>query len=302
MSEEPLPFSVVIPAYNAETWIADALDSVARQTLTDYEVVVVDDGSRDSTSKRVRDWTAVHSNVELRLVRQENRGIGEARNAGVQAATGVYVAFLDADDLWMERKLEAVAGMLNGARPADLVCHDEWREENGTRTGRLTHGPYSSYRELLFKGNAVSTSAAVVRRDRVLAVGGFSPDLRLNGMEDYDLWLRLARSGCSFEYLHEVLGIYRVHGGGIASRIEEHCEHGLNLLVAHSQAWPIRTPYYRFLMRKRRSDMFRAAGRAFEKRGEHQKALEFFRKALHEDPFSWKAWGFTFLTLARITV
>lgn len=295
-------FSVVIPAYNAEAFIAEALDSVARQTLADFAVIVLDDGSSDGTSKRVRDWATAHPNVELRLVRQDNRGIGEARNAGVRAATGVYVAFLDADDLWLERKLEAVAERLNGARAADLVCHDEWLEENGARTRRLTHGPYFSYRDLLFKGNTVSTSAAVVRRDRVLAVGGFSPDLRFNGMEDYDLWLRLAHAGCSFEYLHEVLGIYRVHGRGIASRIEEHYEHGLNLLAEHFQVWPSHTLYDRFLMRKRRSDMFRAAGRAFGKQGDHHKALEFIRKALWENPFSLKGWMLCGLNLGRMRI
>ena len=293
-------FSVVIPAYNAELCIAEALDSIARQTLTDFEVVVVDDGSSDGTSTRVRNWAAAHPHVELRLVRQDNRGIGEARNAGVRAATGACVAFLDADDLWLEKKLEAVAGRLNGAGAADLICHDEWLEEDGAKTRRLTHGPYATYRDLLFKGNTVSTSAAVVRRERVLAVGGFSPDLRLNGMEDYDLWLRLARAGCAFDYLHEVLGIYRVHGRGIASRIEEHYEHGLNLLADHFQAWPGRSAYDRFLMRKRRSDMFRAAGRAFGKRGEHHKALAFIRKALRENPFSVKGWVLCVLNLRRV--
>jgi GT2 family glycosyltransferase len=168
------------------------------------------------------------------------------------------------------------------------------------RTRRLTHGPYVTYRDLLFKGNVVSTSAAVVRRDRMLAAGEFSPDLRLNGMEDYDLWLRLARAGCSFDYLHQVLGIYRMHGGGIASRIEEHYEHGLNLLTDHFQAWPSRTPYDRFLMRKRRSDMFRAAGRAFGKQGDHHKALEFIRKAIRENPFSLKGWILCGLNLGRM--
>lgn len=303
MSEELLPFSVVIPAYNAKPFIERALESVAAQTFKAYEIVVVDDGSSDGTSSRTEAWTRSHPEIRLRLVRQQNRGIGGSRNTGVREAVGQYVAFLDQDDVWTKDKLAGVFRVLTASSaPIDLVCHDEWLEENGRTTARQTYGPYTGYEDLLFKGNCLSASATVVRRQALLEVGGFREDRKLNGVEDYDLWLRLARAGCRFEYLHEPLGIYCVHGMGYTSNVELNCEHSLNVLASHFAQWSAPTPYYRYLMRKRRGDAFRVAGRLLMKRGEHLKAREFFRKALHEDPFSWKAWGFTFLTLARITV
>jgi glycosyltransferase involved in cell wall biosynthesis len=295
-------FSVVIPAYNAEHFIRDALDSVAKQTISDCEIVVVDDGSTDGTVKLVKAWAAAHHGIELRVLQQEHRGIGEARNKGVREATGTYVAFLDSDDIWMERKLEAVAERLDGPKQVDLVCHDEWLEEGGVRTGRLRHGPYTTYRDLLFKGNTVSTSATVVRWETLMEVGGFSGDLRFNSMEDYDLWLRLARSGCRVEYLHEVLGTYRQHGQGISSKIEMHCRNGLNVLEAHFSEWPKKTPYFLYLMRRRRAGMFRGAGRAFMKLGKHGEGQRFLLKAMREDPLSWKTWVLSVLNLVRMKV
>lgn len=292
-----LTFSVVIPAYNAERFIVDALNSVARQTFTEYEIVVVDDGSKDGTSKQVRAWSADHQGIELRLLQQENKGIGQARNTGVRSATGTYVAFLDSDDIWMEQKLETVALRLARPLPAELICHDEWLEEAGHRPRRLTYGPHSTYKEILFKGNPLSTSATVVRRQKLLEVGGFSEDLRFNSVEDYDLWLRLARSGCRIEYVHEVLGTYRQHGQGITSKIEMHCEHYLNVLEAHFSGWQKKTPCYRYLMRRRRAAVLRGACRAFMQRGESREAQRFFLRALFEDPFSWKGWALGILNL-----
>ncbi|MBM4135056.1 MAG: glycosyltransferase [Nitrospira sp.] len=294
-------FSVVIPAYNAEQYVREALDSVARQTFTEYEIVVVDDGSSDGTPKQVACWAVDHPRIELRVIQQEHGGIGRARNAGVRGATGTYVAFLDVDDLWMERKLETVALYCQQPKAVELFCHDEWLEENGRRR-RLRYGPYATYRQLLFKGNCLSTSATVVRRTKLLEVGGFSDNPRFNGVEDYELWLRLARTGCCIEYIHEPLGIYRVHGRGITSRIEEHCAHYLNVLEAHFESWQPQTAYCRCLMRRRRAAVLRGAGRASLKVGRHREARLWFMKSLLQDPFSWKAWALSTLNLLRISV
>lgn len=291
--------SVLIPTFNATSFIQDALESVATQTFQDYEIVVVDDGSTDSTVKRVAGWSSSHSIVSLRLVQQTHAGISAARNVGVQEARAGYVAFLDADDLWEENKLQVVMECLRQSSNPDLVCHDEWIEERGRRRGVCRHGPYGNYCDLLFKGNCVSTSAVVVRRSLVLQVGGFSWDLTC-GMEDYDLWLRLAAAGCRFEYLHDVLGGYRRLGQGITSKVQPHFEEGLEVLAAHYREWQKKTPYYGYLLRRRRAAMLRGACRSFMERGEHKEAGRFWRRSLAEDPLSWKTWALGVLNLARI--
>lgn len=294
--------SVVIPAYNAAAFIEKALDSVRAQTYPPCETIVVDDGSVDATAELVERWANAYPKIRTRLLRQANKGVGAARNAGIRAAGGEYVAFLDADDLWLTRKLETVIRRLNVAVPADLICHDERLEGVGRRSRRLTHGPYTTYRDMLLKGNTLSPSATVVRRQKLLDVGGFSEDLQFNSAEDYELWLRLARSGCRIEYLHEVLGVFRQDGQGITSKIEMHCEHWLNVLELHFGEWQRKTLLSRYLMRRHRAAILRGACHELMHRGEHREARRFLRRALREDPLSWKTWAVAVVNLALLTI
>lgn len=298
--KEPL-FSVVIPAYNVENFVCEALDSVAGQTISDYEIIVVDDGSTDGTFRKIASWSKEHPEVRLGIFKQVNKGIGGARNTGIRHTNGVFVAFLDADDVWLERKLEFVADHIKEVPGVDVVCHDEWLQTDKAGKKRLTYGPYATYRDLLFKGNCISTSATVVRRQKILEVGGFSEDMQFNGVEDYDLWLRLAQANCRIEYLHKILGVYRVYGQGVTNNIALHNQHSMNLLNAHFQKWQPKTLYYRYLIRRCRAGTLRGGGHSFMKQGNHSKAQRYLFMALKQDPFNWKTWVLTLLNTARIS-
>lgn len=302
MQNEPL-FSVVIPAYNAEDFVCEALDSVAGQTMSksNYEVIIVDDGSTDETSNKISTWAKEHPMVELRLIQQANKGIGGARNTGIREACGIFVAFLDSDDVWLERKLELVADHMKEVPGVDVVCHDEWLKTDIADKKLLTYGPYITYRDLLFNGNCISTSATIVRRQKILNVGGFSENMRFNSAEDYDLWLRLAQVGCCIKYLHKILGIYRVRGQGITNNIVLHNQHSMNVLDAHFRNWQPKTSYHRYLIRRRRAGSLRGGGHAFMKQGDHREAQRYLCMALKQDPFDWKTWVLTLLNTARIS-
>ncbi len=302
MQNEPL-FSVVIPAYNAEDFVCEALDSVAGQTMSksNYEIIAVDDGSTDETSSKISAWAKEYPMVELRLIQQANKGIGGARNRGVREASGIFVAFLDADDVWLEQKLEFIAHHIKDVPDVDMVCHDEWLQMNKGSKKRLTYGPYATYRDLLFKGNCISTSATVVRRQKILEVGGFSEDMRFNSVEDYDLWLRLAQADCRIEYLHKILGVYWVWGQGVTNNIVLHNQHAMNVLEAHFQRWQPKNLYYRYLMRRHRAGTLRGGGHAFMKQGDHREAQKYLCMALKQDPFNWKTWVLTLLNTARVS-
>ena len=186
--------SVVIPVFNGERFVADAVKSALAQSLRELEVIVVDDGSEDSTP----DVVDALSDDRIRYVRQENQGLAGARNRGIEEAGADLIAFLDADDLWFPCKLtKQLAGMRSDAVVySDVAFWD-------AATGRVI-GPYEVFDRFpgdrskfsgdillgLLGQNFVHPSSVVLHRDRLQEVGPFDPGLLL--VEDWDLWLRLA--------------------------------------------------------------------------------------------------------------
>jgi len=197
--------SVVIPTYNRAEVLERALDSVGRQTLPPLEVLIVDDGSEDSTSRIV---TERYPGYEL--LRQSNRGVSAARNRGIRAARGDWIAFLDSDDEWLPKKLAEQVAML-GAEPGCRIVHtDEIWIRNGVRVNpRRRHRKAGGW---IFRNClrlcAISPSSALVHRSVFDDVGVF--DEGLPACEDYDFWLRCtAREAVTFVDLPLVIK----HGG-----------------------------------------------------------------------------------------
>jgi glycosyltransferase involved in cell wall biosynthesis len=179
--------SVVIPTCNRAWCLGEALDSVLAQDFRDFELIVVDDGSTDGTAGLLAGY-----GDRIRVVSQENRGVSAARNAGIAAARGGLIAFLDSDDLWLPGKLAAQVAFF-AAHPAALICQTE---ELWVRNGRRVN-PGRRHRKrggLIFEPSLelclVSPSAVMARRELFAAVGLF--DEALAACEDYDLWLRVA--------------------------------------------------------------------------------------------------------------
>lgn len=185
--------SVVIPAYNAEQFVGQALDSVLNQTFQDFEVLVVDDGSSDRTAELV---TARYPRVQF--VSQRNGGASSARNRGVEMATGEFVAFLDADDEWHPEKLQAQVALMRRYPDAVLgrTVFIEEPLDNASSLfsgGRTEPGLPDHYlvRDLAqsFLDPYFATSAVLVRRSAFQKVGGFDTGLKI--AEDVDLYLRI---------------------------------------------------------------------------------------------------------------
>ena len=210
---KPRPIiSVVIPAYNAAAYIGDTLDSVFAQTFHDYEVVIVNDGSPDTVDleRALQLFT-----TRIRYIKQQNLGAAAARNEGVRQAKGDFIAFLDADDLWMPEYLDYQLKFLHEEN-CDLVCADaivfgDAPDAGGTYMENLMdsappQGPVS-FIDLLSAERSLITSGILVRRNLVLEVGLFDEALR--NAQDFDLWLRLARYGARLAYHRKALLRYR---------------------------------------------------------------------------------------------
>ena len=214
-------FSVVIPALDAERTIGLAIDSALAQTRGDLEVVVVDNGSTDDTVGQV----ASRSDERVRLVHEATRGPSSARNAGVAAARGRYVCFLDSDDVLLPEYLEAMEATLRTDPRAAIAYTDGWvfyespgriLRRSAMAQWRPRHPPEQPeefLRELLLRGNFVLISV-LIERALFIHAGGFRPEL--HRAEDWELWLRLSALGHRFAASRRKLVVYRRRVGQLS--------------------------------------------------------------------------------------
>jgi glycosyltransferase involved in cell wall biosynthesis len=217
--------SVVIPAFNARHWISNAIDSVLTQTHQPVETIVVDDGSTDDTAAFVTSRYA-----DILLIRQPNRGLSAARNAGLAAARGEFVQFLDADDVLLPAKLERQLALLQ-PRPelAGVYCDFEYLECDGRRAGSgFAEVPAGGVLRSLLRRNFIVAHAPLLRTEVVRAHGGF--DEGLSACEDYDLWLRLAAAGREFHGTDDVLVLYRRTPGSMSGDVRRQAQQTLKVL------------------------------------------------------------------------
>jgi glycosyltransferase involved in cell wall biosynthesis len=202
----PSLVSVVIPSFNGARFLGEAIDSVLAQTHPAIEVLVVDDGSVDETPALVARY-----GERVRYLRQENRGLAAARNTGIRAARGAYVAFLDHDDRFLPAKIAAQAGLLDARDEVGLVytgwCFIDDQGQPLPPTGWVRREGDLLAEVLL--GNIIYPAATMLRRTLLDEVGGF--DEARTGVEDWELWLRLSRRGVLWACVDEPLLEYRVH-------------------------------------------------------------------------------------------
>jgi len=185
-SKKPL-VSVIIPTYNRGWILKEAIDSVLAQDFTDFELIVVDDGSTDDTGQVLAAY-----DQKVIALDQSNRGVSAARNRGIGAASGQLIAFLDSDDLWLPRKLSTQVDFFHSNPGAVINQTEEIWIRNGVRVNPKTR--HHKFSGMIFEKSLalclVSPSAVMMRRSLFDEVGLFDEDLP--ACEDYDLWLRLS--------------------------------------------------------------------------------------------------------------
>jgi glycosyltransferase involved in cell wall biosynthesis len=218
--------SVVIPAYNVALYLRQALDSVLAQTFRDIEIVVVDDGSKDDTARILGEYASL-----VQVIRQDNAGVSLARNRGIAATRGRYVAFLDADDVWYPSKIERQLAALSkdgrwGAAYTGIVAVDQ---DLRPAAFRGQPRPRARLEDLLFLGNVIGAPSTVLcERSLLDKVGGFDPAFSL--CADWDLWIRLA-TATAFAHVDEPLVLYRRHAGNMSREVPVLEDESVRLLL-----------------------------------------------------------------------
>lgn len=265
--------SVIIPAYNAERFIQESVDSALAQTHRDVEVIVVDDSSTDHTPARLREY-----GDRVHVLRKRNGGAAAARNAGANMARGEWLAFLDADDVWEPAKLE---------RQLALAAAAPWSYTNRINIGTRGDVPELQsdvtvmhagdvFMPLLLEGNFMTSSSVMIRRDLFQALGGFTTSEK--NAEDWDLWLRVAARHHPVAYCAEPLVRYRFHAGG-KSRNHRAMAAARRSIVARALASPRGRGLGWLTRRKVWSETWRTNGWDAGQAGARGEALKHYARA-----------------------
>lgn len=268
--------SVVIPTYNHAQFLKDAIDSVMNQTVDDWEIIVVNNYSEDNTIEIVSSF----KDLRIRLINFRNHGIiAASRNQGIRMAQGKFVAFLDSDDIWYPKKLENCLGLLKSG--CDAVCHGEMWVKGSTIFRKIYYGPQwrTTYHSLLYNGNCLSTSAIIVNKKSLDLVGGFDENPSMVTAEDYELWLKLAKSECRFAILDEILGEYRIHGDNQSKIAMRNFQAELVVLRNHFSEIPDRNFRTRWNMQRRFALAYYGAARGMQADGNFAGSLKFLLKS-----------------------
>jgi glycosyltransferase involved in cell wall biosynthesis len=203
--------SVIIPTYNRKNIVSKAIDSVLSQTYTNYEIIVVDDGSTDQTEEALQPYL-----YKIKYIYQENKGVSAARNTGIRNAKGEWIAFLDSDDQWLSGKLHMQVRIINNSKleTGCIICNMKFNPQIGKIsnsfqsacfTPKPPQGMCQNMTSILLTRFIMFNQGAIIKKDILNRIGGFNEQLTI--LEDYDLALKLSFL-CDFGYEATPLVVY----------------------------------------------------------------------------------------------
>ena len=298
--EQSVPaVSIVIPTYNHAEFLQQALQSLVNQTFQNWEAIIVNNFSSDGTLQIIGQF----DEPRFKVINFHNHGvIAASRNIGIQNSVAPVIAFLDSDDIWHDEKLSKC--MPEFGTGADVVCHGEnWISDDSVPRA-VFYGPEkkATYRNLLFRGNCISTSATLVKKNVLERLGGFSENPSFITAEDYELWIRISLATPKFVFVREILGDFRRHENSASSSINKHLEAEIAVINHHVKLMR-RSPINILMARHRRAKATYGAGRTHMRGGRNGSALSFFAQALIQSPVFFRTYvaiTLTFINLFRL--
>ncbi len=288
--------SIVIPTYNHAEYLQQALHSVVDQTFHNWEAIIVNNFSDDATLQIIEQF----NEPRFRVINFRNQGvIAASRNEGIRNSLASVIAFLDSDDTWYKDKLlRCMSEFENGA---NVVCHGENWISDSSVPRAIFYGPAekATHRNLLFRGNCISTSATLVNKEFLEQLSGFSENPSFVTAEDYELRMRRSLATTNFVFMHEILGEFRRHDKSASSSVDKHLAAEIAVINHHvDQIHPSFLVFTR--ARQRRAKAFYSAGRTHMRGGSTGLALSFFAKALLQSPIFFRTYVAITLTLINL--
>ncbi len=199
--------SIIVPVYRAAAYIAETIEMVRRQTYNNWELILVDDCSPDNSADIIQGIQSSHEEERIRLIRKErNEGAAKARNTGIETAIGRYIAFLDADDIWLPEKLERELAFMKEKQAAFVFTAYEFGDENARGTGKIVAVPEQlTYRKALTR-TVIFTTTVMFDMTKLTKAQIQMPDVE---SEDTAAWWKILKAGYVAYGLNDVLAIYR---------------------------------------------------------------------------------------------
>lgn len=199
--------SIVVPVYNAARYIVETMDSVIQQTYADWELLLVLNGCTDNSEEIVRRYQGEHPGKKIRVILEEdNKGAAMARNRGVKEAVGRYIAYVDADDLWVPHKLEHLLRFMKEKDAGFVFSGYEFADENAKGTGKIVHVPQQLLYKEALKNTTIFTSTVMFDTEKLSKEQLQMPNMK---SEDTALWWKILRAGYVAYGLDENLVLYR---------------------------------------------------------------------------------------------
>ncbi|CAM2919106.1 MAG: glycosyltransferase [Paludibacter sp.] len=233
--------SIIMPCYNASQFIKESIESVLSQTYENWELIIVDDGSTDDTATIIKIYVAADNRV--RYFYQENGKQGKARNLGLTKSSGSFVAFLDADDLWLPEKL-FVQILEIEKHDVDLVFSDSYifndsEVENLSQIMGIPDAVFYDKKsiQMFLEYNRIPILTVLVKKEKIISSGGFSEQVQ--NIEDYHLWLKMLISNCTFYSSNFISSKYRVHQNSETAGINSSSNRILITLFNLSVEFPV---------------------------------------------------------------
>jgi glycosyltransferase involved in cell wall biosynthesis len=285
--------SVVTPAYNASGFIAETIRSVQNQSLTDWEHIVIDDGSTDDTVAVVEQV----GDARLRLIRQENAGQSAAQNAGLAAAKGARIVMLDADDLMLDGAFRRLSDALDAFPRAVLAYGKSWLIDpegypSGARQILADGTEMIGLEDILHQNLIVSGGAAMIRAEVMRAAGGFDAEVRM--AQDWECWCRLATKGPFAAIGGEAVLEYRLHPQSVSrldAQMPENSELAISKVFENPDVQALVPPDRLARIRRKREGFgWYLAGVETLRLHQTHRARGLIWGSLKRDPMRWRAW------------
>jgi len=270
--------SIICPTWNCAELLREAVLSVVNQTFSNWELIIVNNFSTDNTMEVITSF----KDQRIHVLNFNNNGvIAASRNVGIDASKGRFIAFIDSDDYWMPEKLRICVDALTN-NDLDLVCHGERHFQYKDQDVKLERDVFygknqpHTYESLLYRGNFLSTSAVVIKREKLLSTGSFNTEPSVITAEDYDLWLRLFATESKFLAIHQILGGYRIHQSSASASVIRHYQAVRKVVTTHFLAKSTKTTVKdKLLFTKRMARIGLSSGRAITQQGTWDSGAKF---------------------------